>query len=361
MTSIDNRAFEECVSLTAIKVEEGNAVYDSRENCNAIIETESNTLIIGTGGTIIPEGVTRIGNVAFWNRSGLASVMIPKSVTSIAGNAFWGCSGLEAIKVEEGNAVYDSREDCNAVIETESNPLIVGCQNTVIPEGVMIIGQGAFLDCSSLTSITIPKGVTSIEAGAFNGCSNLVSVSMSEGLTSIYESAFINCTSLTSVTIPEGVTFMGSAVFYGCSSLTEVVIPEGVAEIGGVAFYGCSGLTSVTIPGGVRLLNAVFGNCSRLKSVTIKKEMTGEIGGNVFSECNRLETIKVEEGNAKYDSREDCNAIIETESNTVIAGCKNTVIPEGVTGIESWAFTGYSSLTEITIPESVTSIGSYTF
>ncbi len=295
VTNIENYAFSSCSSLMAIKVEEGNKVFDSRENCNAVIRTESNALIVGCGSTIIPEGVTSIGYGAFLGCSSLTSVIIPESVASIQGNAFWSCSGLESIKVEEGNGVYDSRKECNAIIETASNTLLEGCKNTVIPEGVMIIGRGAFLDCIGLKDVTIPKGVASIEAGAFNGCSNLVSVTMSEGLTSIYESAFINCSSLESVAIPEGVTFMGSAVFYGCSSLASVTIPKGLTDIGSVAFYGCSNLESVEISEGITYISPeMFSGCRRLAEITLPKSVE-EIASWAFSDCSRLKKIIIPE------------------------------------------------------------------
>ena len=111
--------------------------------------------------------------MTLYNCSGLMSVTIPASVTSIEWWAFRGCSGLESISVAAGNKVYDSREDCNAIIEKESNKLICGCKSTVIPASVTSIGESAFRDCSALTGIIIPESVTSIGDKAFDGCDNL--------------------------------------------------------------------------------------------------------------------------------------------------------------------------------------------
>ena len=140
-----------------------------------------------SGSVVIPASVTyqsvtynvtRIGDLAFSSCSGLTSVTIPNSVTSIGSSAFSGCSGLTSIVVENGNSVYDSRNNCNAIIETATNTLIAGCQNTIIPNSVTSIGEYAFYYCSGLTSVTIPNSVTSIGERAFYECSSLTSVTI---------------------------------------------------------------------------------------------------------------------------------------------------------------------------------------
>ena len=359
---------------------------------------------IGLTSVTIPNSVTSIGSYVFYGCSGLTSVTIPNSVTSIGFGAFSYCSGLTSIIVEAGNTHYDSRNNCNAIIETSTNSLIAGCMNTVIPNSVTSIGSEAFPGCSGLTSVTIPNSVTSIGSGAFYDCSGLTSVTIPNRVTSIGFGAFYGCSGLTSVTIPNSMTSIGSGAFYGCSGLTSVTIPNSVTSIGSYAFSGCSGLTSVTIPNSVTSIDQyAFENCSSLTSVTIPKvamplssyfpnspitdvtiaDGVDSIFSNAFHWYNltsvafpssvkyiesgtlngfsNLSSLTVEANNAKYDSRNNCNAIIETATNKLLYGSNSTIIPNGVTSIETNAFSGLNGLTSVTIPNSVTSIGSSAF
>ena len=237
----------------------------------------------GLTSVTIPNSVTSIGSYAFYNCSGLTSVTIPSSVTSIGGSAFY-CSGLTSINVENGNPQYDSRDNCNAIIKTSTNTLVVGCQNTTIPSSVTSIGASAFYGCSSLVSIDIPNSVTSIGSSAFRRCNGLTSIDIPNSVTSIGQSAFDGCSGLTSVTIPNSVTSIGNYAFRGCSGLTSVTIPNSVTSIGGYAFYGCSGLTSIDIPNSVTSIGgSAFSGCSGLTSVTCQAKNVPSTGTSVFS------------------------------------------------------------------------------
>ena len=207
----------------------------------------------------------------------------------------------------------------------------------VIENGVTIIGEYAFSGCKNLISIFIPYSVTKIGNLAFYNCENLSSVNIQEGLTEIGMAAFIDCISLTNIILPESVTSIGYDAFCGCSGLTGITIPESVTSIGYSAFFGCSGLTEINIP----------------KNVT-------SIESYAFYGCSNLTSITVDERNPIYDSRDNCNAIIETESNTLILGCITTVIPYSVTSIGNTAF-DLENLTVITIPDNVTYIDDSAF
>ena len=298
-----------------------NAVYYESSEVSGDLEIPSKVYVGSTELT-----VTSVGDRALSGNAGLTSVTIPEGVTSIGNYAFYDCSGLTSI---------------------------------TIPEGVAGIGNYAFAGCNNLTSVTIPSGVTSIGDGTFRNCNNLTSVTIPSSVTSIGNDTFAGCYGLTSVTIPEGVTTIGEWAFSYCYALPSVTIPSNVTSIGNYAFYACSGLTSVSIPSSVTSIgNNAFSNCS-LTSVTIPSNVTS-IGFSPFG-CPGLTSISVESGNSVYDSRNNCNAIIETATNTLIQGCKNTIFPEGVTSIGNGAFSGCSSLTSVTIPTSVTSIGSSAF
>ena len=216
--------------------------------------------------------------------------------------------------------------------------IIIGCQNTRIPNSVTAIGDNAFYNCSDLTSISIPNSVTSIGDNAFYGCTGLTAISIPIGVTSIGNSVFCGCSGLTSVSIPNSVIGIGQYAFASCNGLTSIIIPNSVKTIGEAAFFGCSNLSSITIPSSV--IN---------------------IASRTFQNCSGLTSIQVESGNTVFDSRENCNAIIETNSNTLVWGCKNTIIPNSVTSIGLLAFSGCFGLTSITIPNSVTTIESSAF
>lgn len=207
------RLFQGCYNLKTIVVDENNPLIDSRNNCNAIIETATNTILLGSNGTVIPESVTAVSLFSFELCSELKELYIPEGLTNISYGSFYGCNSLEKIVVSELNSVYDSRNNCNAIIETATDSLISGCMNTIIPEDVVFIGHYAFGGNHGLKSIVIPDAVHTIGQGAFTGCRNLRSITIGKGLKTLLRQAFGPFESY--LTYPRPVYRLNTIVFKG--------------------------------------------------------------------------------------------------------------------------------------------------
>lgn len=389
---IGEGAFSYCPDLETITVNQTNRTFDSRDKCNAIIETATNTLICGCISSIIPKSVTTIGKRAFSGCLYIKTITIPQNVKSIASGVFEDCRNLENVVVEDGNPCYDSRDSCNAIIETETNTLIAGCRYSIIPENVKRIGEYAFYKCTHLTSIVIPDSievigkyafdgsglwtievpgsVKSIEAGAFSRCNNLESISMSEGTETIGFYAIYNCPKLQSITIPKSLKMEEVAIGL-CPNLCSISVEQGhpsldsrdncnaiIATSTNTLLLGCR---NTIIPNTVtRIADNAFGQCKGLQEIRIPKSVVS-IESNAFNGCDSVKSITVASGNPVFDSRNKCNAIIETATRKLIRGCNSTVLPRNVKGIGDYAFTGCTEMTQIILPEGLTSIGNSAF
>ena len=205
---------------------------------------------------VIEDGVTSIGDYAFYNCTSLTSITIPDSVTSIGYCAFNTCSKLTSITIPDS-------------VTSIGNYAFKGCSNLsniTLSNNITSIGISVFEGCSNLSNITLSNNITSIGDFAFAWCSNLSSITLSNNITSIGNDAFADCSSLTSITIPDGVTSIGNYAFSGCSSLTSITIPDGVTSIGKFAFYGCSSLTAISLSCKSSLKKSDFGEQADLVS-----------------------------------------------------------------------------------------------
>ena len=351
VTAISNSAFYNCQNLTSIEIpagvtqigsyafanvdEYGNIGPQSRLS-SVTFEEGSQLTMIGSyafaGCSIltsieIPASVTQIGssafsncnrmtNIAFGENSQLTSIgerafngcltllgiNIPKDVTSIGEDAFDGCTALKAIAVDAENTVYDSRDNCNALIKTSENKLIKGCYNTVIPATVTSIANKAFINCQRLKSIEIPAGVTQIGESAFHNCSGLTSIEIPTSVTQIGANAFMHCRRLSSITFEENsqLKTIGDNAFWECDDINSIVLPSGVTSIGNSAFRGCYGLSFVDIPSSLTFIGGeAFYDCPiryMICHVETPITLTSDPGSNpdltVFVPANSVDDYK---------------------------------------------------------------------
>ena len=410
--NIPNYAFSGRSGLTSVTIP--NSVTN--------IGSEAFSGCSGLTSITIPSSVTSIGNGAFSGCSGLTSITIPSSVKNIGSEAFMGCSGLREVNYNATNCTSTFIfENCTSLTtlnigsNVQNIPIgtFAGCSGLTritIPSSVKTVGHWAFSGCSGLTNITIPSSVTSIGSGAFANCRGLTEVNFNAtnctlspeiedddefGHHEYYYPIFEDCTSLTTLNIGSNVQYIPNYAFSGCSGLTSITLPSSVTNIGDSAFEGCSGLTEVnynatnctstfifekctsltTLNIGNNVQNVpdgAFNGCSGLTSITLPSSVTS-IGNEAFRNCSGLTKITI--GNSVEtigtNAFSDCGELIEVNYNatnctspSIFKNCTSLAtlnIGSNVQNIPAYAFSGCTNLINITIPNSVITIGNEAF
>ena len=373
----------------------------------------------------IPSGITAIPHSCFTQRKTLKEVSFDGNITIISGSAFYDCSGMKSITIPNTCTKIDTYAfiGCTALktvnLPSSLNELCEYCfsgctslSSVTLPNSLQTIRNNAFRSCSGLTGeIVIPSGVTTFEGSAFTGCKSIKSVVIRNGVSKIPSCTFSGCTDMTAFTIPNSVTKIENHAFYGCNKLScNINLPTGLTEIGESAFGNCTKLHgninfgpnivvlgksafincyeltgTLTIPTGItKIQSTTFMSCRSLTSLVLHNGLveleerafygcsgfTGtlsipsaltSIGNNAFGFCGNFDHIVVETANTVYDSRNNCDALIETETDSIILACKNTTIPNSINEIGDYAFSYQTSLTSMVIPDSIEKIGSYIF
>lgn len=225
--------------------------------------------------------VTKIQKNCFSNCYHLISISIPSTVTEIGEYAIIECIQLESLTVDKGNKVYDSRNNCNALIYTETNELLVGCKNTKIPVGITRIGDNAFQSIN-VSTVTIPNTVTSIGKYAFCASYGLGSLNLPNSLEMLENNAFYGSSGLTSIVIPNNITKLEPFTFDGNSDLVSVTLPDNLKTIGNRVFTHCP-LENVVIPATVTEIDELaFADCKNLKSISFLSTTPPVLGNDIF-------------------------------------------------------------------------------
>ncbi len=400
VTTIGSSAFSGCSGLTSVTIPNSVTTIGSNAfyGCSGLTSVE------------IPNSVTSIGNYAFYGCSGLTSLTIGEGVTTIWGYAFWNCPNL--------TTVHFNAMNCTRMYVVEYNPTryfsVFNSTNSTssyttpivtltIGDNVTQIPDYAFKDSPNLTSVTIPNSVTTIGSGAFAGCRGLTSMNYTgdiaqwceisfgnEGSNPLYyaHNLYVNNQLVTDLVIPNSVTSIDNYAFYGCSGLTSVTIGNSVTSIGNYAFYNCSGMTSLTIGNSVTTIGyGAFRGCSGMTSLTIGNSVT-RVEDYAFFDCSGLTSVyymgdiaqwcriswisyssnPLQYAYSLYINNEVINDLVIPNTVTSIGnsfryykGLTSVEIPNSMTRIDDYAFSGCSGLTSVEIPNSVTSIGSNAF
>ena len=414
VTKIGNVAFEGCSSLTNLYIPNsvnqiGPGAFCNCRNLNVVnlpynlneiaVETFEGCVSLKT--ILIPYKVNKIGRCAFYCCERLSSIIIPNEVIEIEEEAFAGCTKLSSVTLSFntktiGYGIFNSCDSLETIYLTSTHNMLgvyvsedfgkmipdhadkiweiqdtemyatsisdFDKRNNVKDEFDVVYsidGKRLLYAPDNLTDYTIKDGTKFICEYAFSKCENLTSLIIPESVIEIGGHAFEDCLALSLITLPNSVIKLGVSAFCRCKSLSTVKLSNRMKEITGHVFQYCSNLQSISFPEGLITIDtSAFEWCKGLASIFISSSIK-HINSGAFAGCSNMKSIIVDKGNVKYDSRNNCDAIID--GNTLVVGCLNTKIPEGISVIGDSAFAGCLNLQHIDIPMSVKEIGAFAF
>ena len=377
--------------LSSIEVDPDNPKYDSRNGCNALIETGTNTLLAGCSKTVIPNTATTIAKHAFTGLKELKSLSLPNSITKIEDYAFTYTFYLRDVKFSDSLAFIGDyafyRSGLNT-IELPNTLKYIGdfafcfCGNSLtLPDSMDYIGKGAF-SSTNISSAVFPRHVKSIREWTFYKCYRLTSVTVPETVDSIDEGAFMGSERLSDVTIlGSSLQSIGKSAFKDCKSLSSINVPNSVKEISDSAFLRCRSLSYVNIPPTLSFLGSAFRDCRNLRKVNLPDDLSEirdetfyhcgidsiiipnsvkRIGKSAFAHCYKLSTVKLPDD---LESIEDSTFFGGTFSRLVPptmageGGDSCLILPPSLKHIGKYAFADNRRLTCIILPNSLKTIG----
>lgn len=431
VTCIGENAFNHCTGITSISIPETITSIEKNafNDCSSVKNIQWNAITCQIDDDPFASSRSQVTSFSFGDKvqnipehlcygmNQITSIYIPASVTNIGLETFSYCSSLQHITIDSLNTVYDSRNNCNAIILTDGNHLCLGCQSTKIPYSVNTIRANAFNGCVGLKTIHIPESVTDIQQEAFMGCTSLASIQLPNSLVNIGDKAFYDCKSLSAITIPENVYYIGEHAFNGCSALTNIkwnvkqlcdtcndwsdyywyggwdgpeyygyeirtlfsdiskqitsfTFGDSVIYIPAGLCYGMDKVESITLPQSVEQIGgSAFVFCTALSNITLPQGLK-TIGENAFVKCTALKSIRIPISvtDIGYGAFGWCSALKAIELPEGINSIKDNTFshcsqlqtvktPKSLEYIGDWAFIGCALLQSIDIPEGVSSIG----
>lgn len=329
VTGLDG-TFDGCSALASVNLPSGitEIGFAAFRDCSSLSESA------------FPSELTSIGYEAFYG-TGISTVVVPANVINIGAGAFSGCKNLKDIQVDAGNEYYTAE---NGILYDSEKTKVISSVTTktevTLPDTVTHIGDDAFAECTGLKTINL-QNVSSIERRAFYHCSSLNNLELSPELTCIADGIFSGCSALTSINLPSGITKIGDSAFSDCSALTSINFPSGITEIESDAFYHCSSLSEITLPSDLTSIGGrTFYGCG-METISVPANVKF-IGNGAFSGCKNLKDIQVDTENENYKAED---------------GMLYGTNPYYGTEVISAATTK----TEVTLPDTVSCIGSYAF